>query len=73
MTLRDVITVIAWRKRETREDASTTSLTTRPAVVVPIHIDQGEGAISRRGRTTPVASEKVPTEDASLEQEHLKK
>ena len=73
VTPRDVITIAAWRKRETLEDRATTTLATRSAVAASIHVDQGKAAICRRGRTTPEAHEKVPTEDASLEQEHLKK
>ena len=73
MTLRDVITLTVWRQRETMEDITTTSLSTRSAIVASVHVDQGKAAICRRGGTTSEAHEKLPTEEASLEQEHLKK
>ena len=72
VTLRDVVTIVAWRKRETLEDRATTTLATRSAAA-SIHMDQGKTAICRRGRTTSEAHKKVPTEETSLEQEHLKK
>ena len=73
VTPRDIVTIAAWRKRETREDRATTTLATRSVVAASIHVDQGKTAICRRRRTTSEAHEKVPTEEASLEQEHLKK
>ena len=73
VTPRDIVTIAAWRKRETREDSATTSLATRSAVVVPIHVDQGQAVVCWRRWTPTETHEKVPTEDASLDQEHLKK
>ena len=74
VTVRDVVTsvVVAWSERRSLEDGAATSLAPRSTVSSPSH-DQGKAALWRSRRTTPEADEQEPAEDASPNQQHLKK